>query len=97
MRMLALLALCLGMFVAPAAAQARRTPPPMPNYQQYGSYSRQLTVYNNVRLAEERAERIRVRRIRDDLERRERATYIVRRGAYSRRSGDVTVVVRLGR
>jgi len=94
MRMLALLALCLGMFVAPAAAQARRTPPPMPNYQQYGSYSRQLTVYNNVRLAEERAERIRVRRIRDDLE---RATYIVRRGAYSRRSGDVTVVVRLGR
>jgi hypothetical protein len=57
-------------------AQSRRIQPPQPYYPQYGSMSRQMTVYRNLRLQNEQMERNRVRRIRDELEKRERGIII---------------------
>jgi hypothetical protein len=91
MKLLALAMLVL--VTAPATAQQRSLPPqPQPYYPQYGSYSRSLTVYNNVALAQEKAERDRIRRLREDLERTERhRTYIINRGGYNRRGNYVVV------
>jgi len=53
--------------LAAVASAQTRIAPPQPDYSQYGSLSRQMTVYENLRLREEKLEK--------DNERRRREAY----------------------
>ena len=55
-----------------SAAQSSRTQSPTINYSQYGSLSRQMTVYENVSRREAALERERYRKFREEV-RRQRA------------------------
>ena len=58
------------MLVLTAFASAQtKIQPPQPNYTQYGSLSRQMTVYQNTQLEIDKLERERYRRFREEVRR----------------------------
>ena len=68
-----------------ASGQSTRIRPPQPNYPQYGSYSRQLAVYENAQRRIDELDRERYRRfraeVRNNLPRQQTRVVVTRRGA----------------
>ncbi len=62
-------------------ADASEIKPPQPDYKKYGSYSRQLTVYQNSRAELDRLEREKYRKFREEVKKatpeRPTPTYII--------------------
>lgn len=60
--------------------------PPQPNYERYGSYSRQLAVYENARNLENDLELRKYRRFREEVRRTtpQASYYVVGNGYYGR-------------
>lgn len=82
------------MLCCPTVAQSTSSAtirPPQPNYAQYGSYSRQLSVYRNTQAQLDEDARRRYRKMREEIRRnlpRQETRVVVQRGTVVYTNGD---------